>query len=339
MKRQASEIIEQYLEAYKGKDFANRTLARKIIRDNKGVFEESDLESVRGKIRYHRGALGKDVRHKANPEYVREEMKPSEYMKEYINQGKITYKGDWHLPKEYRKPLILSDLHIPYHHLPAIDVTLDHAFGRGVDSIYINGDLIDFAKISRWEKDPHTIGVQVEIDQVRDFLEGLAGLGLPIFYKLGNHEERWNAYLIREAPELYDLDALQMESVLGLDDLGIELIGGKQKAVFGKHLNVLHGHEFGHSMFSPVNPARGLFLRAKTNVIAGHNHQTSSHHENDLKGKPTATFSTGCLCDLQPDYRPFGYTKWNHGAAIVELDEDGDFSVQNFRVMKGKVRG
>jgi len=86
-----------------------------------------------------------------------------------------------------------------------------------------------------------------------------------------------------------------------------------------------------------VNPARGLFLRAKASILAGHNHQTSAHHENDINGSQTACFSTGCLCDLQPDYRPFAFTKWNHGAAIVELNKEGNFSVDNFRIIEGKV--
>ena len=171
---------------------------------------------------------------------------------------------------------------------------------------------------------------------VREFLELLDGLGLPIFWKMGNHEDRWNNYLIQNAPELLDLDALQMANVLDLESLDIKLIGTTTRSEFG-HLTVIHGHEFGQSFFNPVNPARGLFLRAKTSTIAGHNHQTSAHHENNLSGKQTACFSTGCLCSLTPDYRPYAYTKWNHGAAIVTLDEEGYFSVNNFRIMNGKV--
>jgi hypothetical protein len=51
-----------------------------------------------------------------------------------------------------------------------------------------------------------------------------------------------------------------------------------------------------------------------------------------------ACFSIGCLCQLTPKYRPFAYTKWNHGFAIVEIDGDGSFEVNNYRIIKGKVR-
>jgi predicted phosphodiesterase len=336
MTKQQIEVIEKYMETMPN-DFGNRTLARKIIVDNAGLFNPDELENIRRAIRYRRGAVGKYSRKTAREKFVREEMKPSEYMEQYIKKGDKLAKEAWKLPEHNKKVLLISDLHIPYHDLESINTALDYGFKEGIDSIYINGDLIDFAKISRWEKDPNIKTVPVEVDMVREFLEGLSALNVDIYYKLGNHEDRWNSYLLGNAPELYNLDRFQISDVLGLDDLDIPLIDSKQRALFG-HLNVVHGHEFGQSIFSPVNPARGLFLRAKTSVIAGHNHQTSSHHEGNLNGKQTACFSTGCLCDLEPMYRPFAYTKWNHGGAIVDVDGDS-YSVQNFRIMDGRIVG
>ena len=334
------EIILKYVENIDG-DFSNRTLARKIVSENKGLYPDQSLkeiDSVRSSIRYIRGAIGNQRRSGAILEYVRDEMKPSDYMAQFIDKGDSTAEPVWYLPKEYRKVLLLSDLHTPYHFLPAVDAALNYGFKEGIDCIYLNGDIIDFAKISRWSKDPKMPSVQVEVDLVRSLLEGLCGLGVDVVYKMGNHEDRWNRYLLDNAPELHDLNALQLKEVLGLNELDIELVESRQRAKFGK-LNVIHGHEFGQSFFNPVNPARGLFLRAKSSTIAGHNHQTSSHHENDLNNKATACFSTGCLCDLQPDYRPYAFTKWNHGAAIIEVDEDGSFDVDNFRIIDGKIRG
>lgn len=333
-------LVLDYLKRLEGVEFSTRTLARKIVKENPGIFPDQsakEIDSVRAGIRTHRGAMGEARRHLQMDTFKREEMKPSDYMAQFIQKGDRTSCDVWLLPDNIEKPLILSDLHIPYHHQPSIDASLDYGFKEGIDAIYINGDLIDFAKISRWSKDPKIKSVQVEVDQALDFLEGVSGLGVPVFLKLGNHEDRWNRYLLDQAPELEDLDALQIRRLLNLDEFNIPLIDSKQRAKFGDHLNVIHGHEFGQSIFSPVNPARGLFLRAKTNIIAGHNHQTSSHHEANLNGSPTACFSTACLCDLQPDYRPFAFTKWNHGACIVEL-EDGDFTVDNFSVIDGKIR-
>jgi predicted phosphodiesterase len=339
LKQQRVEIVNSYLDKQSDPHFSNRTLAKKIIQENPGLFEltDRDIDNVRRMIRTRRGASGTKGNNLIRPELIRPEMKPSEYMKQYLGKAVEPKERNWKLPKEHKKVLVIGDLHIPYHNVDAIYTALDYGVSEDVDAIYLNGDIIDFAKISRWMKDPSVPSPQVEIEMVQEFLYGLKGLGLPIYYKMGNHEDRWNAYLLQSAPELYDLDALQIKSILGLEDFDIELIDSKQIAHFGK-LMVIHGHEFGESTFSPVNPARGIFLRAKTSVLSGHNHQTSAHHENDLNGNPTACFSLGCLCDLSPDYRPFAFTKWNHGFAIVSIEDNGYFTVDNHRIIEGRVR-
>jgi predicted phosphodiesterase len=256
-------------------------------------------------------------------------------MSSFLSKAEPEISHIWHLPQEIKRPLIISDLHIPYHEIDAFNVALDHGFKRDCDAIYINGDLIDFAGISRWAKDPQKKRVMVELDMVNDFLSGLIRLGLPVFWKFGNHEERWNRYLLDNAPELSDIDAFQIRNVLDLDDKDIDIIGPRQRALFGS-LIVIHGHEFGQSFFNPVNPARGLFLRAKTSALAGHNHQTSKHSESNLNGKQMSCFSTGCLCSLTPDYRPMAFTKWCWGAAIVDVDGKW-FDVENFEIIDNRV--
>lgn len=329
-------IVTKYMEEISSSDFDNLTLAKKIFKENPGVFQT--IDSVRSLIRQRRGSQGGKVFNSTvlMEKFVRDEMKPSEYMANYMQKGVVVAKPVWNLPKRFKKVLVMSDLHIPYHHMEAINVALDYGFSQGIDCIYINGDLIDFAPISRFLSDKDHRDMQYELDQVRSFLYGLSELGVPIFYKLGNHDERLQLHLARQSPELQEVDDFQIGKLLRCDELGIEIIQGRQRAKFGK-LSVLHGHEFGESVFSPVNPARGLFLRAKSSVLAGHNHQTSAHHENNLNGEATACFSTGALCDLSPNYRPFAYTKWNHGAAIVHIHEKGMFHVDNFRIIDGQV--
>ena len=99
-------------------------------------------------------------------------------------------------------------------------------------------------------------------------------------------------------------------------------------------LNIIHGHEFGGSVFSPVNIARGLFLRGKVSAMQGHNHQSSEHSESNMNGELTTTWSLGCLCELHPAYLPIN--KWNHGFAIVDIDGQ-NFEVRNKRIHKGKI--
>jgi hypothetical protein len=52
----------------------------------------------------------------------------------------------------------------------------------------------------------------------------------------------------------------------------------------------------------------------------------------------TFVWSTGCLCDLTPQYARVN--RWNHGMAFVEVANDGSFNVSNFRINKhGDIRG
>jgi hypothetical protein len=185
-----------------------------------------------------------------------------------------------------------------------------------------------------------------EIQMARDFFEWLRVIfpePIPIIYKLGNHEERWEHYLYQKAGEFVALleegsNITGLDKFLHLDRFKVIPIQGRQKMALGK-LKVVHGHEFGRSVFSPVNPARGLFNRAKYSAVIGHHHQSSSHSEGTLDGSQIVCYSIGCLCHLSPDYMPFGELKWNHGFAIVEVNqESGEFDFSNYKILKsGKV--
>ena len=136
-----------------------------------------------------------------------------------------------------------------------------------------------------------------------------------------------------KAGELDGVDEFKLEEIIKSRAEGIDVISDKRIIKAGD-LNIIHGHEFGGSVFSPVNIARGLFLRAKVSAMQGHNHQTSEHTESNMNGKITTTWSLGCLSELHPAYLPIN--KWNHGFAIVDVFGD-EFEVRNKRIHKGKV--
>ena len=134
---------------------------------------------------------------------------------------------------------------------------------------------------------------------------------------------------------LYDFQKMAMETILDFEGRGIEFLDYFQVVYAGK-LPIVHGHEF-KSISTSVNPARGLFLKANSWVLGGHSHRTSEHTGTNIKGDYLTTWSVGCLCDLHPEYNPFG-NQWNWGLAIVENKENGDFEVENKRILpNGKV--
>jgi predicted phosphodiesterase len=231
---------------------------------------------------------------------------------------------------------ILSDVHVPYHDRTAVEAAVKYLRRRKLDGIVLNGDIGDFYSVSRFLKDPKARSLRNEIQDQRDFLAWLRSQfrGAHIIFKRGNHEERWDAYIQGTDPRLWDLEELSFGNLLQLDAHGIDLAGRRQNILAG-HLNILHGHELEQGASSPVNPARGAFLRTKECVAIGHRHQTSEHSEPTLSRKVIATWSMGCLCGLWPDYAVTN--RWNHGFGFVEVGPRRAFSFENHKIINGVV--
>ena len=232
--------------------------------------------------------------------------------------------------------LILSDTHIPYHDTPALNAALEWADQHKVDCVLLNGDIIDFYSTSNWNNNPAARDLVTEVELTKDFLLHIRKRypKAKVIYKKGNHEERLDHYIWRKCPELWGLPNLTLQNVLELDNMKVELVEDQRIIKLGK-LSVLHGHEFPRGMTSPVNPARGFYMRGNECVLGGHYHRSSEHTEPTMTGRDVTTWSAGCLCNLNPEYSRLN--KWNHGAAYVTVRKDGNFHVTNFRIKDGKV--
>lgn len=319
------EIALEYIEKYP--NATTMAIARVMLKENPLDFKT--LSSTRNIIREYRDGR------RNHPSKRTEKEKKQAMSKFKTPKTDYTELKAYELPKAYKKVLFLSDIHLPYHDIGAVDIAVNKGIKEGIDAIYLNGDTIDMYQASRFIKDRRLRDLAGELELTREFLDELKTLNVPIYFKIGNHEERWENYLRLQAPELLGIPDFELSNVLRFGEKHIIEIKGRQMTKCGK-LSLLHGHEFGHSVFSPVNPARGLYMRAKENSIIGHHHQTSEHSEKSLNGNVVTTWSVGCLCGLSPEYLP--YNKWNHGFAIINKDESGDFEVDNHRIINGKIR-
>jgi predicted phosphodiesterase len=237
-----------------------------------------------------------------------------------------------HVPPQYKNWLVLNDLHAPYHNNRAIEESLNYGIDKNIDAILLNGDVMDFYMLSKFNPDPRKRDFQQELlalEQMIDVLRNIA----PVFYKLGNHEERYESYMIRNAPVLLQTREYQLSNLLQCYAKGVEIITD-QKIVYVGRLPVLHGHEVRLSGVS-VNPARSLFLKTKKTALCGHLHRTSQHNETTLDGKLISTWSLGHLGEEHPKYARIN--NWNHGIARVEVDGDGNFEVINIRIQGNKL--
>jgi predicted phosphodiesterase len=225
---------------------------------------------------------------------------------------------------------VLSDIHIPYHSIEALTIALDYGKEVGVNTIILNGDLIDCHHLSRFQKDPRKRHFSEERKMTREFLQTLrdAFPNAHIIYKCGNHDARLDKYVQQHAPELYGEKCAQLKHLLKLKNLNIAWVNDK-RIIKVSGLNLAHGHELGGSSFIPVNPARSLFTKATANAMVGHHHRTSENTIKTLEGNMITTWSSGCLCELHPDFMP--YNQHNHGFAHIRRDGD-HFEVINKRI-------
>lgn len=235
------------------------------------------------------------------------------------------------------KCLILSDVHIPFHTREAVEAAVDAGKRAGCGVVLLNGDALDCHNVSRYDHDGSKLTYQQEIEYGRQFFAYLRGQfpKARIIFKEGNHEERLSKYILSRAPALFGINDCTLESLVGLENCGVEFVG-EQRVVHAGNLRVIHGHEYGGGVNAPVNAARWLMMRARKPAIMGHLHQTSEQIERNIDGDQLATWSVGCLCGLSPRYRRLN-AKWNWGAAIVDVSRDKSFSLRNMRISGGKV--
>jgi predicted phosphodiesterase len=321
------EIVKEYLRKFP--KIQSMTLAKKIYSENKEVF--NTLETVRTAIRSYRGKSGKQNRkHLTDRSFVDQKPEPPKLPKSE-KENKQTYV----FPTQCNKILIISDIHAPYHDEQAIELALNYGVEQGANTVLINGDLIDFYQLSRFEKDPRKRSVKYELDCVREILKYIR-YKFPlatIIYYLGNHDHRYHKYMIQKAPELLDIEEFNLYSLLKCAENQIILLDNNRGTRAGK-LNIRHGHEFYGS--GGVFPARSYYLKAKDNILVSHVHRTSEYTEPNINKKLNAGFTIGCLSDLDPDYSP--NNAYNLGFGFVTVDKSGDFTVQNKRIINGEIR-
>jgi len=238
------------------------------------------------------------------------------------------------LPTACNKILLLSDIHIPFHTKEALTTALKYGRDRGANTIYLNGDTIDFYAISRFQKEKRLRNLVLEIEMMREFI-GIVGEVFPNaqrYLKIGNHCNRWATYISENAKEFDGVDDFEFGNVMRLNQNGWNIIADKDLMQMGG-LFTCHGHEMYGG--GGVNPSRSLFLKTMRSTLMSHVHRTSEYSGKDISGKFITCWSTGCLSQLRPKYNPL--SQYNHGFAFVETQSNDDFHVDNLRIDNGKI--
>ena len=317
-------------------DMPTLKLARIIYNEHKLTFK--DVENARTILRYIEGKQGKAKLDtlKDKTHFKKEERPKNPYN---LPESYEEKRDPFILPKCCNNILLISDLHIPYHNIEAVTVAIEYGIQQNVNTIFINGDLIDNHQVSRFESDPRKRSVKQEFDATKAFLVSLRAAfpTAEIFWLKGNHCIRWEKFLLMKVREIYNDDYFTLEERLRLNEERVKILDDKVLVKAGK-LSITHGHHIFKGIFggASVHPSRGAFLKAKQSVIVGHLHRVSQHVETDLDGKVICCWSTGSLCELRADYNPI-VTNSMHGFAHILIDNNGDYTVKNYQIIKGKL--
>jgi len=327
-KKSNTNIILDYLEKFPNSP--SRTIAKKIYTENIAFFD--NFEIVYGRVRYYRGQCGDKDRNKLKNTKFQKELKVKVMIQKLqLPESHTKTRNSFTFPTGCKKLGVFGDVHIPYHDNTALEVMFKKFEEEKVDSIFINGDLLDFYQLSFHEKDPREVHFKGEIEAGKEFLAYIRSRfpDIPIYYITGNHENRFERYLRIKASELLDIDECRLDVILHVAEYKIEYLPFRSKVVFGDY-TIEHGDKIPGA--GGVVPARTLLMRLKSNSIVNHFHKSSESSQRIYGvGEPTniRAYSLGCMCDLAPEYMEIN--EWNHGFCIMSKIKD-KVSVSNYKI-------
>jgi UDP-2,3-diacylglucosamine pyrophosphatase LpxH len=239
----------------------------------------------------------------------------------------------FYLPEQFKKVGILSDIHVPFHHRESLACAISYLKKQEIDCLYLNGDIFDVYSLSMHQKEPDLRDFPREVEMCREFMQKIRDIfkHIPIYFKLGNHENRYARILQNQAEEFAQIHDLQFEIFFHLERLGFIMVQDWQGCYMGDLL-VLHGHELYGS--GGANPAQNLMNKVMCNALMGHVHKTSFAMKKTGFKESIKTYTTGCLTYTSPKYMVMA--QHNQGFAIVEI-ENGKSNVHNMIIKDGKV--
>lgn len=328
-----TQIAREYRDKY-GAEMPTRRLAAIMHQQNLTIFSSS--EEARTVLRYIEGKTGMaDRKHIANTRYAMKDNRPSNPYQ--LPKSYSTERKTHQLPKSCSEILLMSDIHLPYHCTKSLTAVFDYGLDASnkINAIILNGDVMDFHRISKHETDLRKRSVPQEFDAANKFLATLRDKfpDIPIYWIKGNHDIRWEKYLQLYAPQIWDDNYFSLEERLGLKSKGITLIQDRVLVMAG-NLLITHGH---HLIGGGLNPAKRAFMKAGQSVIMSHLHRRDYYKKrNAVKTKTDEAWVTGCLCELSPDYHIISDS--DNGFAHISVSNNGAYTVRNYEINNGVLK-
>lgn len=206
---------------------------------------------------------------------------------------------------EFESIHIIPDSHVPFHDERAVRLNLGIMADRQPDHCVILGDWMDVYTLSRHMKKPEFAGWdfkrELEVgNALMDEHDKVLAHTKNKVYCMGNHEDRFDAYIAQRAPELYGITDIARE--LNLKKRGWKVVPYKQSYTLG---HITYTHDVGAAGADAHLRAEQTFC---DNVVIGHTHRLGYGVVGNRAGKPHVAAMMGWLGDKQ-------YADYIHSAA------------------------
>ena len=232
-----------------------------------------------------------------------------------------------------------NDFHFPNHDTTVLALFLIFLRDYQPDILVINGDLIDCYELSEFKKSAwlqHPIEKEFELAEkffkkVKEFCPKTR-----IIYIFGNHEKRLAKYISNNAEKMARLKGMTLESIMGLDDYGIDYLPCPlEMSKFTHNYIDLGGLLYGHfdkvSMHSAYT-AKNLMDTLGRSFIQGHTHRGGVYYKTQGE-KVLIGVENFCMCSLKPDYTSL--VNWQNGYSIINYT-GGEFNIRPVPIINYK---
>lgn len=225
--------------------------------------------------------------------------------------------------------LILPDIQYPFHDQLMLSKIMQVIKDIQPDAIFQIGDGIDFPQVSRWSKGTageYAPTLQEHITGWTGVLKELRTIApnAKISWLEGNHDLRLGEFVKTYAAPLMTLEALSIESLFKLEELGIDYVQGPVRIATNTY--AVHGHESGGYAATPQAWETKFLKRygSERNIIFGHTHQPFlSTRAYGFGGKITPRFTMNVGSIMDPTHARYvkdGSVSWTMSFAVLRDD-------------------
>ena len=230
--------------------------------------------------------------------------------------------------------LILSDVHVPFEAKDALKVFKAYAKDNMPDTLVLLGDILDLYSVSKYDKSMRgKDGLPEELEAGKAFFREMRQLfpDSRIIFTMGNHEDRYQAFLVNKAPELIGIDEFKMERLLDLESLDIEFYDSNTPVKLGE-LVLTHGSLARKGAGSSVRGMREKY--GNVPMIVGHVHKSSVAYVRTMDDHDLM-IENPCMAKLDVDYGK--HLDFINGFTELYIHEDGKMAAHSHVIRNGRL--